>query len=399
MRHISLLLAVCIVAIGGAARGEVFQLNSAGQIRGELVNPDESPRKTYVIKTAAGGQVTLDKSQVKKVVKETAAELEYLRIRGDYADTAEGQWDLAEWCRKNHLSKFRKTHLERVIELDPNHAPARRGLGYSQVQGQWVTQEQRMTERGFVRYHGTWVMPQEVELREEERKTDLAQKDWFKKLKRWRGWLDGDRAPAAEEEIAAIKDPYAVKPLGQYLAEETDRSVKTLYIDALARIGTADAMQVLTRTSIDDADEEVRLSCLDKVAGKKFSPAVHYYVQKLKSKDNVLVNRAGVGLARMKDPATTGPLIEGLVTTHSFKVVAGPPPGQMSSTFGGSGSGAGGFSFGSPSPKIIKRRLPNREVLSALIALTGKNFDFDVQAWKAWFAKQQKPKGLDARRD
>jgi hypothetical protein len=39
-------------------------------------------------------------------------------------------------------------------------------------------------------------------------------------------------------------------------------------------------------------------------------------------------------------------------------------------------------------------------VLDALVALTGKNFNFDVQAWKYWFAGQKKPpEKIDGRRD
>ena len=50
------------------------------------------------------------------------------------------------------------------------------------------------------------------------------------------------------------------------------------------------------------------------------------------------MNRAGVALARMKDPTATGPLIDALVTTHKFKLSAGDP-GSMSATFNKNPSG------------------------------------------------------------
>ena len=46
-----------------------------------------------------------------------------------------------------------------------------------------------MTENGYVRYKGAWVLPQEIEIKEQERKEKLAQMDWANKLKRWNGWL------------------------------------------------------------------------------------------------------------------------------------------------------------------------------------------------------------------
>ena len=48
-----------LAAMAGGARpagGGIQLARWRPQIRGELVNSDESPRKTYVIKTASGGQ-------------------------------------------------------------------------------------------------------------------------------------------------------------------------------------------------------------------------------------------------------------------------------------------------------------------------------------------------------
>src|SRR6185436_11718920 len=99
------------------------------------LNPDQSTRETYVIKTPAGGQVTLQAGQVKQVVPQSAKEMEYDRVRLQYPDTAQGHWDLSEWCLKNKLIKQRTTHLERVISLDTNNAEARRALGYISKDG------------------------------------------------------------------------------------------------------------------------------------------------------------------------------------------------------------------------------------------------------------------------
>src|SRR3990172_2765264 len=49
----------------GRARGDIFRLHDGGEVHGELLNKDESPRKNFLVKTAAGGKITLDESQVK----------------------------------------------------------------------------------------------------------------------------------------------------------------------------------------------------------------------------------------------------------------------------------------------------------------------------------------------
>src|SRR5690349_9109790 len=79
------------------AKADTFVLTDDGQISGELVNKDESPRKTYVVRTDGGAVVTLDRLAVKQVVQQNAADVEYDKIRPTYADTAEDQWRLAEW--------------------------------------------------------------------------------------------------------------------------------------------------------------------------------------------------------------------------------------------------------------------------------------------------------------
>jgi hypothetical protein len=85
-----------LLAPGRLAVGEVFVLGNGGQVTGELLNPDESPRKTFIIKTSTGGQITLDRSQVVEVHRPSPEELLYERIRPNYPDTVEGQWALAE---------------------------------------------------------------------------------------------------------------------------------------------------------------------------------------------------------------------------------------------------------------------------------------------------------------
>lgn len=394
---------VCLPLFTRVATADIFVLKESGQIRGELVNRDEKPRQTYVVKTASGGQVTLSADQVKEVKKQTPAEMKYDRIRADYPDTIEGQWKLAEWCRENRLTKPRRAHLERIIELDANHADARRGLGYSQIGGRWVTQEQLMLENGYVKSKhapGKWVLPQEEELLERQSKESKAQLEWQARLKRWSAWLDGDKAQVARENIAAIDDPFAARALAKNLASEQRRDVRLLYVQALGRVKSDAGMEALVAASLADDDEEIRASALDEVVSAKYQPAVNRYVQALKSKDNPTINRAAAGLRAMSDPSAVSPLIDALVTTHTFQIQKGQP-GQTSAAFGsGAGAGPGGFTFGGSGVETRKVDMENHDVLSALTELTGGvSFNFDVKAWKVWYARQKKPQSLDARRD
>ena len=400
----SLAFAVGMLGFAGTvARADVFQLHSGGQVRGELLNPDQSPRSAYIIKTASGGQIEIAAEQVKKVEHQSPAEMKYDAIRATYPDTAKGQYELAEWCRVNRLPKQRRLHLMRVIELDPDHKDARHGLGYSQIQGRWITQEKLMAENGYLRYKGQWVLPQEVELKEQERKEKLAQTEWAAKLKRWHAWLAGDKAEQALANIKSIDDPFAAPVLAKYLnsTKADSRDIRLLYVETLGRLQSFAGMDALISTSLFDGDEEIRLASLDEIVAHKYKPAVSKYVQALRHKENPIVNRAAVCLAQMKDPAAIGPLIDHLVTTHQYEIIKGQG-GQTQATFGtGPGNtGGGGFTFGGGGTEIVRERIENRSVLQALVELTGgANFDFDIGQWKNWLAAQKKPATLDARRD
>ena len=304
----------------------MFVLSNGGRVTGELVNRDESPRKTYVVQTADGARVTFEASQVRQVIRPRPNEVEYERIRSTYPDTVRGQWDLAQWCRDHHLTAQREVHLRRVIELDPDHVDARRALGYSKVDGQWATRDEVMTQRGYVLYNGHWVTPQEKSDLENKHKLESGQQEWFKKVKLWRGWLGGNRDQEAREKFRGVDDPAAVKALAAALNKELSEPVRMLYVESLTKIASPDAIKVLAITSVEDDADEVRLSCLEYLQTKPRPEVVNYYINRLrdKSHDPVVINRAAVGLGRMKDPSAIAPLIDALIT---FRLVRIPQPG------------------------------------------------------------------------
>ena len=387
--------AVCPAAV----LADVFVLKSGGRVRGTWLNRDEAPRKTFVIRTA-GGKVVLDRDQVAEVVSQSTTELEYEKIRPTYPDTVDGHWRLAEWCLENRLSEQRKIHLRRILELDLNHPKARNVLGYRQVEGKWMTREEEMGSRGMRQYKGQYRTSQEIFLLRREEKRKLAHGEWLKKLKRWRGSLATNhqgKIDKARENILAIRDPYASEAVAQHLQREDYRAVKLLYLQALSQIATPAALKTLVDQSLGDADEEVRYSSIDYLVTAKRPEIVGLYIKFLGSKNNREVNRAAFALGRLGNAEAISPLVDALITVHKTKI-GGGQEGQIGASFP-SNSG-GGLSVGGKGPKIVKRSMRNPEVLDALVKLSGgADFDYDVQAWRYWYAAEQKPKNVNARRD
>ena len=143
--------AIVFLAMLRPAVGEVFLLRSGGRIEGELVNPDENPRTSYVISLPNGGQLTLDAKVVEKMQPVQPELAEYEKVRRQHPDTVQGQLQMSDWCRDHNLLSQRKTHLERILQLDPDQVEARRILGYRKFKDKWMTLEEEMADKGYVK--------------------------------------------------------------------------------------------------------------------------------------------------------------------------------------------------------------------------------------------------------
>jgi len=386
-----------IVLMGATpTRADVFQLQSGGRLEGSLVNPDETPRTKYVVRTSPSAVVTLAADQVKDVVRPTPTEAEYNALRHQHPDTPDGHWALAEWCRDNKLAELRKQHLERIVELEPDHRQARSLLGYNQIAGQWRTREEHMAAIGKVLHKGEWLYPQEIEINERKAEANRRRQEWIANLKRWKDWLGGPKDVTARSYIGEISDPAALPALQLGLADEQiPDQVREMFVRAMGRIGTFDALMMLAERSLTDRSQEIRAVSLDLLVDSPQPAVVNYFIQQLRSKDNAVINRAAYALLRFKDDRAVAPLIDVLVTKHKSTVVSG-----------GSGLSATNSSFGSglstgSSTQVFTKELQNQYVLDALIVLVNGqvNYQFNVEAWKQWFAGRKKNKFVDARRN
>ncbi len=271
---------------------------------------------------------------------QSADQMAYDKIRASHGDTLKDHDALAQWCQEHGLAKERRHHLREVIALDEDHASARTALGYRRVQGKWMTHKEEMTSRGMRMYQGRYRTTQEIELLEGKRIRNKAEKQWYARLKMWRGWLDkGDKFEQARDKILAIRDPVAVSALRFHVQREAMRPIRLLYMDTLAEIGSPAALEELVDLSLDDRDEEVRLTALEHIVRSDHPEVVNRYIKALESKSSGRVNRAAVCLRELKDDEAIAPLIDALVTTHKVLVSPGSDPGRMNTEFSPDGGG------------------------------------------------------------
>ncbi len=377
--------------------GDVFYLSNGGRIEGTLLNPDQRPRASYIVRAGQGATLTLTEDQVDRVEVKTTIERQYEARLRTLPNTVEAHFDMARRCQLARLEEQRTFHLEQVLKLDPEHKESRYALGYSQLDGKWVRQEDVMVKRGYVRDRGAWRLPQEMELEKVNDAEDEITIGWRKKLKIWRSWIikNRDKAQQGEQEIRAIRDPYAAMALVEQLGNEKEpRQLKLLYVDILGQLPpNAVSIDGLVRHAMDDLDGKVREACLDEVTRVGSQRAKEYFLRRLKDPERIMVHRAAIGLARLNATSATLPLIDALVTEH--KVLTGSGSGGISPTFSDQG---GGLSAGG-GPKIEEKEFRNEPVLHALTSLhRGVNFGYNKTAWKNWYVAQNVPHKINLRR-
>ncbi len=365
-----------------------------------MANPDQDPRTEYVLRLDGGGEVTLAADQVERFLPTSEARRRYKALLKRMPPDADGNWRMSEWCGDKGLKEEQKLHLERVLEFDANHAQARRALGYSFLGGEWVRQADYMRQRGYELYQGRWRLLQDIELEKNQEREELAVKQWTKKLKLWRGWLGKKNDAQGWENIQAIEDPLAAASIAGLLESEADPRVLQAYIRVLGKLHTPVSTRALIQIVLGPATDDLRQLALDQLENYGADAAIDMFIIKLESPDNLVVRRAGLGLVRLPHERAIRPLINALVTEH--KVQLADTSGQISTSFGGAsnGSGTGGIGFGSGGgPKVVIKRVQNREVLDALLKVAdGANCQFDQVAWLNWYIYRNTPTTASLRR-
>jgi len=377
--------------------GDSFILKTGGRVEGVLHNSDQSPRQQFIIRTSKGSQITLAAHQVDEVIRKTASETHYENIVMKVRDVAKDHWKMAEWCQENQLHRQREFHLERIVALEHDHAEARRALGFTLRNGKWIRPKEWMKAHGYIHHKGAWRTRQDVALQRDREEYQLAQKDYRRKLKIWRGWIGRRRDQQARGNFQEINDPRASWGLAKLLETEQDPRLRHVFVDALGRSGGPDATNALIRHALEDPSEAIRDQCLTKLKIDGSQAAVRTMINVLRHKSNVKVNRAATGLSRLQNLSAVLPLIQALETNHRF-VIKGRD-GGINPSFGNGGAGGGGLTIGDSGTKIIKKKFRNHNVLTALVELTGKNFNFDLERWLHWYTEKEAPPRATLRRD
>lgn len=299
-------------------RAETVVLVGGGRIQGEVLEQPEAS-ETLMLRTASGATIGIPRVQVAEVIPASADERQYRALLAETPDTLDGHLRLAQWCDQHRLRQYRTAHLRAVLKYDPDHVEARRALGYRRRGERWMTEEQWMVSRGYVRYGHRWRLPQETGILEQKADQDAVTGQWHRNIQQWYEWATGRDAQRRAEGLQALRqidDPAAMEPMQELLGMNTDVDTRLLFLEYLARVGNAQAIDRLVLHSMNDLSMEVRSAGLlhliehfPKEAGERYERALTYFERE------VMITAAAY-LGALQDPAAVAPLIDVLETTH-----------------------------------------------------------------------------------
>jgi len=169
----TLLSLVLFALLVGPAFGDVIHLRSGGNIEGEVTGEEDGH---LLVRTRFGVQRIARADVVRIEEKQTVREQYEKRLRALDREDADAVLELALWCKKKRMTAQYRELLELAVTADPEHEAAQTERGRVRFEGSWITPEERdeiLSKRedaarraeGLVQVDGEWVPREEAEAR------------------------------------------------------------------------------------------------------------------------------------------------------------------------------------------------------------------------------------------
>lgn len=403
--------------LSGIATADTVELVGGGHLTGEVSRNDQ--RKIVIVRLDDDVQIAIQTSRVRRIIDDVEL-TDYQHRAQQAASDAEAHYQLGRWCMEpgnvpGRSSYYKNLHMQRAIELNPDHEYARASLNYIKHQGDWVVASDLMHDRGMVRRGKTWVTPEVVAIEESAKKFEKSSKSWIAEVAKQvtivlRGPGRKNRSYAdALEFLRSIDDPIAAEAITRQLSEsrpgsgrgkrEHPRQLRQLWVELLGKFKNSTSVEALVRAGIEEPDNAIREMALEQLKSYGSGSAVASYVRVLKtSNSNQQINRAARALSWFPDPELAMTYITALNTTHTTDL--GSTPG-MNVGFGDqSGSqGGGGLTTGGQR-RVITQKKQNPAVLALVKSvIPDVDYGYDELKWQQYIAAQKTRYSGDLRRD
>jgi hypothetical protein len=193
-------LLLLLFLVSGPLLGDVVYLKGGGKFTGRIV---EQTAERMVI-DIGDGTVGFSMDRVEEIVKGPSPLDEYDTRAAKLGPQDVNGWrSLGLWASTKGLSAQSRAAYKRVLALAPDDKEAREALGFVQVDGRWLTEEESYRARGFVKYDGEWMTPAEVQLAQSDAAREQARAQADKSASDAAFAADMDRMQKKEDEKRA----------------------------------------------------------------------------------------------------------------------------------------------------------------------------------------------------
>jgi len=190
--RVAIVAGVLTLLAGPAAEADVVRLKDGRTLRGDIERQDDG---TLVVHHRLGA-ARVDPDDVVEIEEVEEPWQKLPRLQATLGQgTADERFQLARWCAEHELIAAAAEAYRSVLDVDPDHAGARRALGFVRHEGEWMTPAERNRALGLVFFEGEWMSEQAFEARVEEQKRQ-------QELALARAEADAERA---REEAAAAR--------------------------------------------------------------------------------------------------------------------------------------------------------------------------------------------------
>src|SRR4029453_359508 len=123
----------------------------------------EQQTATMITINIGDGVVGVAMSRVERVVKGHSPLDEYDAKAHKLAPNDVAGWrSLGNWAMHQGLSAQSRQAYQKVLVTSPDDAEARQALGYVNLEGRWLTEEESFKARGYVKVQGEWMTRDEA---------------------------------------------------------------------------------------------------------------------------------------------------------------------------------------------------------------------------------------------
>lgn len=311
--RIALALALLAVLAPASARADVIVTRDGLTLEGQVT---ELPDGRLQVETAAGLlHLAPDRVRSRTTGPGPLESLHAARRALDLSDVV-GRYRLALAGEAAGCPEFARELLTEILALDPEHAAARRALGYEKVNGQWLTQAQARRAQGLVLFRGVWMLPAEVEVASQT-PAAVAAGDAAADVERVVQWLhvlaEGEAAlrNAARLALARTAAPLLLGA-GQQALLDRSPEVRIEACRLLGDLGDESALRALVFSGARDVDSRVRREAVLAAQSLGHDDTAVPFLRALGSENLQIVANAAQALALLGDVRAAGYIVRRL---------------------------------------------------------------------------------------